>query len=254
MKDSEIEWTDHTYNPWHGCTKVSDGCKYCYMYREKERFKNDPTIVNKSKTAFKFPLSKAMNQDNIKDNNLVFTCSLSDFFIESADEWRDEVWKMIKETPWLTYQILTKRPERIQHCLPSDWGYSGYENVWLGVSIESYKYLDRLPELMRYVSLSSKFKTFVSYEPALSPVNFAEAKYLPFLADLDWMVIGGESGNEIGKYKYREAQLWWFEDVIMQCDQFHVKVFMKQMGTYLSKQMMLESRHGRIMDEWPKRS
>ena len=93
---SHIQWTDSTWNPWHGCKKVSDGCKFCYMYRDKERYGQDPTQVTKSKTKFAEPLLW-------KESRKIFTCSWSDFFIDEADEWRQNAWDIIKATPQHIY-------------------------------------------------------------------------------------------------------------------------------------------------------
>lgn len=120
-KSSFIEWTQATWNPWHGCIKVSEGCRYCYMYRDKTRYGQNPKIISKSKTTFDDPLKWAEPQ-------LIFTCSWSDWFIDAADDWRDEAWEIIRKSPHHTFQILTKRPERIADHLPSDWG-AGWDNV-----------------------------------------------------------------------------------------------------------------------------
>lgn len=103
-----IAWTDATQNFWQGCKKVSTGCKFCYMYRDKERYKADPTLVVRSADAtFYAPLRKRSFQEPQR----VFTCSWSDFFIEEADAWRPDAWYVMKRSPHLiTYQILTKRP------------------------------------------------------------------------------------------------------------------------------------------------
>src|SRR3990172_2238186 len=101
-----IAWTDKTWNPWMGCHKVSAGCKACYMYRDMPRYGKDPTVVQRSKTTFADPLKWP-------DPAKVFSCSWSDFWIEEADPWRTEAWSIIRRTPHLTYQILTKRPARI---------------------------------------------------------------------------------------------------------------------------------------------
>src|SRR3990167_3278580 len=145
---SKIEWTNDTWNPWHGCTKVSEGCKNCYMYRDKKRYGQDGSkIVRASNKIFVLP--------RLLKGPLVFTCSWSDFFIKDADSWRVEAWEIIKYTPNLTYQILTKRPERIKYNLPPDWPY---KNVWLGVSVENNLHRDRMdilrdiPAKVRFVS------------------------------------------------------------------------------------------------------
>src|SRR5688500_2786405 len=127
MEKTKIQWTDATVNFWTGCTKVSDGCKFCYMYRDKERLRKDPkTVLRTSDEIF----YKALKW---KDAKRIFTCSWSDFFIKDADEWRKDAWDVIRKTQHHQWQILTKRPERIKECLPEDWG-GGWDNVWLGVS------------------------------------------------------------------------------------------------------------------------
>ena len=109
--NSTIEWTEGTWNPWHGCLKVSPGCAHCYMYRDKRRYGQNPTAVVRSKTAFDAPLKW-------KEPKTIFTCSWSDFFIAEADAWRKDAWEVIRRSPQHTYQILTKRPERISGHLP----------------------------------------------------------------------------------------------------------------------------------------
>ena len=111
-ENSKIQWTDHTWNPWQGCRKVSPGCLNCYMYRDKKRYGQDPATVVRSKPpTFNKPLKW-------HDPAKVFVCSWSDFFIEDADEWRDDAWEIMRRTPHLTYQILTKRPRNIKDRLP----------------------------------------------------------------------------------------------------------------------------------------
>lgn len=244
MKSTGIEWTDKTWNPWRGCVKVSPGCKFCYMYRDQERYGLDPKAVLKSKT-FKDPLKW-------KEPAKVFTCSWSDFFIEQADQWRNEAWAIIKATPHLTYQILTKRPERIDQCLPDDWG-SGYPNVWLGVSIETHAELTRA-----YILAESKPATvkFISAEPLLNDfsndfIHLLKGTCKGFQGyPFEWIIIGGESGNDTGKYGYRPTRLEWIENLIDVSRAFGVHVFVKQLGTHLAKEMKL-SRHGKKMEEWP---
>jgi protein gp37 len=242
---SEIQWTQNTWNPWHGCAKVSDGCKYCYMYRDKERYGQDPTTVLRSKSTFFDPLKW-------KEPKLIFTCSWSDWFIKDADEWRDEAWRIIKNTPQHTYQILTKRPENIPNRLPTDWG-DGYENVLLGVSIENEKTKNRLLLLHEIKNNRSLFKTFVSAEPLLEHVEFHnDGLLLSFdFEHLDWLIVGGESGNLNGKYKYRPCELSWIRSLVSQCKDAGVPVFVKQFGTYLAKEMKLKDPHGGDITEFP---
>lgn len=208
-KNSLIEWTDHTWNPWQGCKKVSPGCKNCYMYRDKRRYGQQPKmIVRSSRATFNKPLKWT-------DPALVFTCSWSDFFIEEADGWRDDAWDIIRRTPHLTYQILTKRPELIKDRLPDDWG-NGWPNVWLGISIETEDYLWRLVSLEDIPTVVR----FVSYEPALGPVNF-----YPYSPIIDWIISGGESGPN-----YRPANPDWFRQVRDDCQKYGMAYFHKQNG------------------------
>jgi protein gp37 len=234
---SAIQWTENTWNPWHGCKKVSAGCKNCYMYRDKERYGQDPSIVVRSKTKFTDPLKW-------KEPKMIFTCSWSDWFIKEADEWRDEAWKIIKSTPQHKYQILTKRPERILKHLPGDWA-GGYSNVWIGVSVEngSMSVTDRIYDLCQIPAVVR----FISFEPLIAhPERYVTDK-------VDWIIIGGESGNETGKYGYRPCELHWIEHIIEAYRQDAPKtaIFVKQLGTHLAKQLKMSDRHGGNIDEFP---
>lgn len=136
------------------------------MFRDLERYGMSPTDVTRSKTKFTDPYKW-------KKPRRIFTCSWSDFFIEQADGWRPEAWAIIKATPWHTYQILTKRPERIRECLPPDWDDKGYPNVWLGVSLELSTRFYRLQELFDALySPNRAYKCFISAEPLLGPLIF----------------------------------------------------------------------------------
>lgn len=217
------------------------------MYRDKDRYGQDPTTVLRSKTKFNAPLSW-------KEPKLIFTCSWSDWFIDEADEWRPEAWDIIKNTPQHTYQILTKRPERILKCLPGDWG-NGYDNVWLGVSVESGEQCFRIALLE---DIPAKIK-FVSAEPLIgdlidfrNPVR-KRLEYNNYDHFLDWIIIGGESGNDEGKYRYRPCEIEWIEKIIEWCKWQEVPVFVKQLGTHLSNELYLKDRHGGNIEEWPER-
>ncbi|MEW6206681.1 MAG: DUF5131 family protein [Pseudomonadota bacterium] len=230
-----IEWTDATWNPWRGCLKVSQGCKNCYMYREQNRYGKDPkVVVRAASNTFYQPLKW-------RDPKKVFTCSWSDWFIEQADEWRDEAWSIIRQTPHLTYQILTKRPENILTRLPNDWG-AGYENVWLGVSVESQEYLYRAEMLSKVNSVIR----FISYEPALGAVDFS-----PVLPAFQWLISGGESG-----YTPRPAKAEWFESVRDQCANFGVAYFHKQNGGSVKVDGSYGGKllNGKIHHSFPKRT
>lgn len=237
---SKIQWTEATWNPWTGCHKVSPGCKFCYMYRDKERFKKDPNeVIKSSQKTFKSPL-------NWEQGKVIFTCSWSDFFVEEADEWRNEAWGIIKKTPHHTYQILTKRPERIIECLPDDWGVEGYPNVWIGVSVESHALM---PRVVKLVNVPCKTR-FISFEPLLGSIDVRP--YKAVMEKIHWSIIGGESGNENGKYRYRECKLEWINNLITQLRTLtKSRIFVKQLGTHLSKSLNLKDRHGGDIEEFP---
>lgn len=235
---SPIEWTDVTWNPWHGCHKLSDGCKFCYMYRDKMKYGQDAKVVVRGKTTFDYP-------HKLKDAKKVFTCSWSDFFIEEADVWRDEAWEIIRSTPHLTYQILTKRPERILENLPNDWG-DGYDHVWLGVTVENNATRHRLDTL---AEIPAKLR-FISFEPLLEHLELAD--YMPILTEYyRWAILGGESGNCTGLYRYRPSNLEWYEYLVDVCKIAGMAVFVKQLGTHLSYELGLKSRHASNVDEFP---
>lgn len=236
---TKIQWTDATWNPWHGCTKVGPGCKYCYMYRDKERYGQDATTVLRSKTKFNEPLKW-------HEPKRVFTCSWSDFFHADADAWRKDAWDVIRQTPHLTYQILTKRPERILNHLPSDWGKNGYDNVWLGVTGENEEMTFKRVQTLLGVPAKVRF---LSAEPLLDDITSERVK--PLISELDWVIIGGESGNKSGLYRYRPMDLKWAENIIDVCFSSNIPVFMKQLGTYQSDKLNLQERHGGNPSEWP---
>lgn len=244
---TNIQWTDATVNFWTGCKKVSAGCKYCYMYRDKERYGKDPSeVVLVSDKTIMGTLRKLTIPSKI------FTCSWSDFFIEEADRWRDKAWKIIKDHPQHQWQILTKRPERIRQCLPDDWG-DGYENVWLGVTVENQ--LSANDRIWQLIDAPAKVK-FISVEPLLEEVDLWLDKCLTgnLLEDkIDWVIVGGESGNDAGKYLYRPCKVEWMELIVQQCDSANIPVFVKQMGTHLAKELNMSDRHGGKIEEFPER-
>lgn len=224
-KHSDIGWTEATWNPWTGCRKKSPGCTNCYMFTEKKQYGQDPTRVARSKTTFRDPLKW-------KNRTVIFTCSWSDWFIEEADDgWRAEAWEIIRQTPQHIYQILTKRPERMLEHLP--WiteGTAPWPNVWLGVSVETQRYADeRIPLLLQ----APAALRFISCEPTLGPIDLR-----PYLPDLDWIIVGGESGA-----KRRPMELPWLEQIVRDCFAYERPIFVKQ------DVALKPGQQGRIPDE-----
>jgi len=244
---TKIQWSEYSWNPYQGCHKISEGCKFCYMYRDKTKYGQNPNIVIKSKDpTFYKPLK-------IKEPSLIFTCSWSDFFIKEADKWRNDVWKIIKDTPRHTYQILTKRPERILECLPDDWG-NGYHNVWLGISAENEERLEERLDTLLNVPAHIRF---LSLEPLLDYINLQgfflaleQCSIVPKEV-LHWIIIGGESGYDTGKFRYRECKTHWIESIAYDCQRAQIPVFVKQLGSHLAKELNLKDWAGGNIDEFP---
>jgi protein gp37 len=268
-----VNWSGATWNGWQGCRKISLGCKFCYMYRDKERYGQDPTVVHRSsKSTFDRPLKwqrEAERGDRVGHDRLVFTCSWSDWFIEEADgPWRDDAWAIIRACPLLTFQVLTKRIGRAKDCFPSDWG-GGYPNCWGGVSVEDQAAANsRIPELLR----TPWVLRFLSVEPLLGLVDLRRGIYLkrddprPWygegtsLEGIGWVIVGGESGNDSGKYRARSCDLSWVRGVVEQCRAAGVPVWVKQLGTRPfhhgtvdggAASLNLKDRHGEDWSEWP---
>lgn len=243
---TSIEWTDATWNIARGCDKVDADCKFCYMYRDSfngTRYK--PREVVRTKTVFDAPL-------RWKEPRKIFTSSLTDVFHPDIDPYRGEMWDIIRRCPQHTFQILTKRPERIAEHLP-DFRHELYFRVWLGTSVGHLYGMQRMYDLL----VNRPGKHFNIYFLSLEPLHgeiFLDLKMLneSFYYHLpNWVIIGGESGNETGKYRYRECRLEWIEFIVYQCREFGIPVFIKQMGTHLAKKLNMSDRHGKNIDEFP---
>ena len=210
-KDTGIEYVDSTWNPWMGCTKVSEGCRHCYMFRWAKRTGRDPTVVTKSRTTFRDPLKW-------KEPRRILTCSLSDFFHEDVPaEWRRDAWEITFHAKEHTFMVLTKRPENMPDMLPAGWieGMWKYQpNIWLGVSVENSDYIFRIDHL-REVPAQVKF---LSLEPLLGPLSGLD------LSGIDLVIVGGESGST------RIMQPEWVQDIRDQCIGARVPFTFKQWG------------------------
>jgi protein gp37 len=206
-----IAWTEHTWNPWRGCTKVSPGCAHCYMFTAQARYGRDPARVIRTKTWYQ-PIRWQRAAAAAGRIERVFTCSWSDWFHVDADPWRAEAWAIVKACPSLHFQILTKRDDRIVSNLPPDWG-KGYPNVWLGVSIENDRHVyraDRLRDIPAAVR-------FISAEPVLGPMPSLD------LRGIDWLIVGGESGP-----KFRPMDHQWARELRQKAKRAGVAFFFKQ--------------------------
>ncbi len=213
---TNIQWTDETWNPWQGCHPVSTACDNCYMYREMFHYGKDPRqVVLSSKKTFEKPLS-------LKPGTWVFTCSWSDFFHEAADQWRANAWNIIRNRPDLCFIILTKRPERIAECLPSDWG-SGWKNVILGITAEDQWNFNLRWQILELIPAAHYV---ISHEPNLGliqyPPNFLS------LGNRAWVITGGETGD-----RARPSHALWFRNDRDQCHIHNVPFFFKHWGEWI---------------------
>ena len=212
------------WNPWHGCHKKSSGCLNCYMYRRDAKYDLDSNVVRKTKN-YDIVLRKSRDGTyKIKrDTSYVYVCMTSDFFIEEADDWRRDIWRMIRERDDLNFYIITKRIERFNVSLPDDWG-DGYDNVTICVTCENQATADyRLPI---FIKLPIKHKE-ITHEPMLENINIE--KYLES-GQIDKVICGGESGD-----KARVCNYDWILNTRSQCLKYNVSFHFKQTGANFMK-------------------
>jgi protein gp37 len=242
---SKIEWTDSTFNPWVGCTKIKrpgnkpSACDFCYAEKWAKRsgqvaWGNNPRRRTTA-SYWRGPLSWNLQAaDFYKEHGRrrrVFCASLADVFDNQADaRWRADLFDLIRRCGQIDWQLLTKRPQNIKKMLPRDWG-DGYPNVWLGTTAEDAEsYQQRVSHLLALPAVVR----FVSYEPALGPLGTLRVgKETP-----DWIIIGGESG--VRADLARPTQPQWARDAIAECRRHNVAPFLKQWGSYSNNPLVVE--------------
>lgn len=211
------------WNPWHGCHKKSAGCLNCYMFRRDSLYGKDSEKIEKTKD-FNLGIRKRRNGNYyIKSEETVYICMTSDFFIEEADKWRNDIWDMVRTRRDLNFVIITKRIERFKECIPEDWG-DGYDHVTICCTCENQAVADeRLPILLE---LPIK-KIEIIHEPMLEKINIE--KYLQSNR-ISHVICGGESGEQA-----RECHYEWILNTREQCKKFHVPFYFKQTGANFVK-------------------
>lgn len=211
-----------SWNPWHGCHKLSEGCRNCYVYRIDAKHGKDSSVITKTREFDRPVKRKRDNSYKIDPGSIVYTCFSSDFFVEDADEWRKEAWKMMRERSDLHFFMITKRIDRFADCIPEDWG-DGYENVTICCTMENQDRADyRLPI---YQNAPIRHKLIIC-EPLLSPINFSGC----LGSWVEQIVTGGESGNEARVCNYD-----WVLNIREQCICKGVRFSYKQTGARLLK-------------------
>ncbi|WP_339064748.1 DUF5131 family protein [Teredinibacter turnerae] len=242
--ETGISWTDHTFNPWWGCTRIAPGCDNCYAAAFDKRaggnywdVKVKPRLTRVENWKKVYRWNKQAEIENRRHR--VFCGSMMDWCDKDAPfAARDALFQTIKQTPWLDWQLLTKRATRIAECLPDDWG-DGYDNVWLGVTCENEKYGYPRVDILKEIPAKIRF---VSAEPLLGWLYGADKR----LAGIDWLIIGGESGPG-----YREIVRDWAYDLVYLGREAGCAIWFKQWGgNTRDKGGCLVN--GKELKEWPK--
>ena len=211
--NTKIEWTETTWNPVTGCSKISPGCEHCYAERMALRLQ----AMGQAKYANGFEVSTHPKELKVpatwRKPSMVFVCSMGDLFHKDVPlEFLRQVFAVIKSTPQHTYQLLTKRSERLASIAPDlHWP----KNLWMGVTVENGDYVHRINDLAQVPAAVR----FLSCEPLLGPLN-----HLP-LDSIDWVIVGGESGP-----RARSMSSDWVRDIRDQCTSKGVPFFFKQWG------------------------
>jgi len=243
---SNIEWTDATWNPVTGCTKISPGCAHCYAETFAERFRGVPGHPYEQGFDLKLWPQRLEMPLHWKKPRRIFVNSMSDLFHnEVPDDFIKQVFETMERAKHHTFQVLTKRAERLEewtnrYLAPDKWP----SNVWLGVSVESDEYRWRIKHLQR----TPGGIRFLSVEPLIGPLSLNGH----FLHGIHWVIVGGESGPNARRMKGE-----WASDVQRCCQDFGVAFFFKQWGAYdedgmrTGKKRSGRSLAGRSWDEMP---
>ncbi len=237
----KIEWTEATWNPSAGCTKVSSGCKNCYAETMAIRLKAMKVVGYENGFEFNTVPSRLNDPLKKKKPTIYFVNSMSDIFHEKMPiEYLDKIFKVIEQTPYHTYQILTKRADRMFNYLSKR---KIPKNIWLGVTVENQK--EGLPRIDRLRDLKASV-LFLSVEPLLEDLGKINLK------NIDWVIVGGESGN-----RARPMDKNWVLNIKKQCDNKDIAFFFKQWGTWGADQKKRNKKengkeiNGKIYQQYP---
>ena len=240
--ETKIECTEKVWNPSIGCTKISEGCKNCYAESFAKRLQS--MGMEDYKDGFKFKILPHRLNDplKIKKPQKFFVNSMSDLFHDDMpDEYLNQIFDVINQTPQHTYQKITKRVENMyiyfqNHNVP--------QNVWLGVTVENSKYSYRI-DILKKINATIKF---ISFEPLIDSAGKID------LTDIDWVIVGGESG-----YNGRPMKPEWVNEIYLQCQEKNIPFFFKQWGTWGSDGIKRNKKangklfQDKIIQEYPKK-
>ncbi|MCB0731482.1 MAG: phage Gp37/Gp68 family protein [Ignavibacteriae bacterium] len=242
MKKTKIEWTEETWNPTTGCTKVSAGCKFCYAETMANRLQAMETPGYENGFKFSLMPERLAQPFKKKRPTKYFVNSMSDLFHEEMpEEFLDKIFDVIEKTPQHIYQILTKRDKRMAEYFKNR---SVPNNVWLGVTSENRK--DGLPRIDSLRKIKATVK-FLSIEPLLEDLGKINLK------GIDWVIVGGESGH-----KARPMKEEWAVNIKDQCKKANVPFFFKQWGTWGADEIKRNKKangrklQGKIWEAYPK--
>ena len=259
---SAIEWTDATWNPVTGCTKVSPGCAHCYAERFAERFRGVPGHPFEQGFDIKLWPERLTLPLRWKEPRRIFVNSMSDLFHEAIpDHFIEKIFEVMTHANQHVFQVLTKRAERMATWtrakfssrdastrLPGREQENGHHpwpvHIWLGVSVENQRFTSRI----RYLKQTPALVRFLSVEPLLSPVNLESS----MLDGIHWVIVGGESGP-----RARPVKREWVSKICEQCETHQVPFFFKQWGAYdpsgkrVGKKVAGRVLDGRTWDEMP---
>lgn len=245
-----ISWTDHTQNFWWGCTKIAPGCDNCYAAALDKRTGGNhwagpsnsgadkPRRTSEANWRKPYRWNKQAEAEGRRHR--VFCGSMMDWCDKNAPQGAlDDMWQVIRETPWLDWQLLTKRATLIERCLPADWG-EGYDNVWLGVTVEDAEH--GIPRVKALSKIPARVR-FLSVEPLLE--NIIPLIGVNEMSEIDWGIVGGESGAG-----FREMKREWAITAMNALEYWDIPIWFKQWGGFRPD----ENGHlfdGEVIQHWP---
>lgn len=208
------------WNPWRGCKRCSEGCKFCYIHKGDAKRNVDTSQIVQTKD-FRKPIERYKNGNYKIKSGMVYVCFSTDFLIEEADAWRVECWSMIKERADLNFLFLTKRIGRFMQCIPENWG-DGYDNVVVGCTIENQKNADEKLSIFKELPIKHKC---ITAQPLLEDIDIES-----YLDDVEQVVVGGESDYHARPFHYD-----WALHIREQCIRTNTDFEFRQCGTHFIK-------------------